>query len=328
MNTSGTDHITNNTNSIGLWGSLHTLELLKGIGRETAAEVVFVGSSDPAVAKHLGDFFALEPADDLRNGTNPSDEFNLVVGDPEFSPSLLQGPRSYLSLEPSVLVTSDSTTSVVLGTFTQSPGFRSLEQVLPDFGPISSVHFTGHCSEGQGTLHGRLHDAFCVIHALLGNPEMIDAMLVGPTDVQSNQPGRHHADSVSDDLSGITGYLSALVRCVPRATATLSVSDQLDWQRCLRIMGPSGILDVMENTITWCRPDGTMLDVGEALSDPFAFHCASLATQVMDSMKGSQNTVQPEQIESIMACCEAARLSCRTRAPESPDKVRDLLGRT
>ena len=85
---------------------------------------------------------------------------------------------------------------------------------------------------------------------------------------------------------------------------------------------------LMENTITWCRPDGTMLDVGEALSDPFAFHCASLATQILDSMKGSQNTVQPEQIESIMACCEAARLSCRTRAPESPDKVRDLLGRT
>lgn len=332
MNTSGTDQITNSaqpaTDSIGLWGSLHTHELLKGIGRETTAEVRFVGSSDPAVAKDLGEFFALEPADDLRNGITPSDEFHLVVGDPEFTSSLVQGTRSILSLEPSVLVTSDSKTHFVLGTFTQSPGFRSLEQVLEDFGPISSVHFTGHCSEGQGTLHGRLHDAFCVIHALLGTPEMIDGMLVGAMDVQSNQPGRHHADSVSDDLSGITGYLSALVRCVPRATATLCVSDQLDWQRCLRIMGPSGILDVMENTITWCKPDGTMVDVGEALSDPFAFHCASLATQIMDSMKGSQMSPQPEQIESIMACCEAARLSCRTRAPESPDKVRDLLGRT
>ena len=332
MNTSGIDDITSSaqpeTDSIGLWGSLHTLELLKGIGRETTAEVRFVGSSDPAVAKSLGDFFALEPADDLRNGTNPSDEFNLVVADPEFTPSLVQGSRTFLSLEPSVLVKSDSTTPVVLGTFTQSPGFRSLEQVLHDFGPISSVHFTGHCSEGQGTLHGRLHDAFCVIHALLGTPEMIDAMLVGATDVQSSQPGRHHADNVSDDLSGITGYLSSLVRCVPRATATLSVSDQLDWQRCLRIMGPSGILDVMENTISWCKPDGTMLDVGQPLNDPFAFHCASLATQIVDSSKGSRNAAQPEQIESIMACCEAARLSCRTRAPESPDKVRELLGRT
>ena len=315
-------------NPIGLWGSLHTMELLMGIGREITAEVAFVGSSDPVVAKRLGEFFDLEPSDDLLHGIRSSDQFDLLVGDPDFSPSLVQGTRSIMSLEPSSLLLADSSSPVVLGTFTQSPGFRSLEQVLDDFGPISSVHFTGHCSEGQGTLHGRLHDAFCVIHSLLGNPEMIDAMLVGALDVQSNQPGRHHADSVSDDLSGITGYLSALVRCVPRATATLSVSDQLDWQRSLRIMGPSGILDVMENTITWSKRDGTMLDVGEVLSEPFPFHCASISSQLSDFMNGTQMPPQPEHIESVTACCEAARLSCRTRAPESPDKIRDLLART
>ena len=332
MSTSGTGNNSNeaqeNRQAIGLWGSLHTLQLLLGIGRESTEKITFVGSSDPVVAKHLADAFELDPADDIRHGINPTDGFALVAGDPLFSPAQLQGPRETMSLEPGALTAEDFKTTTILGLFTHSPGFRSLEQVLVDFGPISSVHFSAHCSEGQGTLHGRLHDAFCVIHSLLGTPEMIDGMLVGATDVQSSQPGHHHADKVSDDLSGITGYLSALIRCVPRATATISVSDQLDWQRCLRIMGPSGIIDVMENTITWCKPDGTLLDVGEPLEDPFAFHCMRLAGEIAESNGGNRLQVQPERIESIMACCEAARLSCRTRAPESPAKIRDLLART
>ncbi|MBB47422.1 MAG: hypothetical protein CMJ33_02490 [Phycisphaerae bacterium] len=332
MDTSGTENNLSddqqNRQAIGLWGSLHTLQLLLGIGRKTDDDIAFVGSSDPVIARHLADAFELDPADDIRHGINPTDCFALVAGDPGFTPDLLQGPREILSLEPGALRSADFKTTTILGLFTHSPGFRSLEQVLQDFGPISSVHFTAHCSEGQGTLHGRLHDAFCVIHALLGTPEMIDAMLVGALDVQSSQPGHHHADKVSDDLFGITGYLSALIRCVPRATATISVSDQLDWQRSLRIMGPSGIIDVMENTITWCKPDGTLLDVGEPLEDPFTFHCMSLAQEISNSTGSSELQLQPERIESIMACCEAARLSCRTRAPESPDKVRDLLGRT
>jgi len=332
METSDEEHVASapraDATDIGLWGSLHGLELLVGIGRETTANVRFVGSSDPAVAKRLGECFDLDPADDLRNGLPSSDDFTLVVADPEFDPSSLQGSRSLINLEPPSLVSSDGMMPAMLGSFTLAPGFRSLEEVLQDFGPISSVHFTGHCTEGQGTLHSRLHDAFCVINALLGTPEMIDGMLVGPTDIQSNQPGRHHADNVSDDLAGITGYLGALVRCLPRATATISVSDQLDWQRCLRIMGPSGILDVMENTISWRKSDGILVDDGETLANPFAFHCSNLSSQIRDSVNGSRPTMQQEELDSVMACCEAARLSCRTRAPESPDKVRDLLSRT
>ena len=276
METSGTDHITppagSEDQSLGLWGSLHDLDLLLGVGRELASKVRFAGSSDPAIARRLADAFDLEPTDDLRNATASNDISALIVGDPEFTPSLVQGSKPVFSLEPRSLGTPDASAPVMLGLFTNSPGFRSLEQVLDDFGPISSIHVTGHCSEGQGTLHARLHDAFSVIHALLGTPEMIDGMLVGPTDVQSNQPGRHHADNVSGDLLGITGYLSALVRCRPRASATVSISDQLDWQRCLRIMGPSGILDVMDNTLSWSKADGTMIDVGDVLEDPFSFH--------------------------------------------------------
>lgn len=314
--------------AIGLWGSLHNLELLIGIGRALPSNIRFVGSSDPAVAKKLGDTFGLDPIDDLLHAAQPADELCLVVGDPEFTPALLRESRPTFTLAPPSLGKSDEKSTLLLGAFTQSPGFRALQQVLEDFGPISSAHFTGHCSEGQGTLHGRLHDAFCVIHSILGIPEMIDGMLVGPTDVQSNQPGRHHADNVSDDLINLTGYLSALVRCRPRATATISVSDQLAWQRCLRIMGPSGILDVMEHTLSWSKADGTIIDVGESLADPFSFHCSTLSAQITDSIAGLQQPSPPEVVDLIMTSCEAARLSCRTRAPESSEKVRELLSRT
>jgi hypothetical protein len=299
-----------------------------GIGRASSHDVCFVGSSDPGVAKRLGDSFDLDPADDLRHDTVHAKDFSLLVGDPKFSPSILQGTRPLFTLEPTSLGMSDSKPPLMLGTFTQSAGFRSLQQVLEDFGPISSVHFTGHCSEGQGTLYARLHDAFRVIHSLLGTPEMIDGMLVGPTDVQSNQPGRLHADNVSADLTGITGYLGALVRCRPRATATISVSDQLHWQRCLRIMGPSGIVDVMENTLSWSKADGTVIDVGETLESPFAFHCQAVSDQLSEVGSAVQSPSAPDEIDFIMASCEAARLSCRTRAPESSEKVRELLSRT
>ena len=58
METSDEEHVASapraDVTDIGLWGSLHGLELLMGIGREATANVRFVGSSDPAVAQRLG----------------------------------------------------------------------------------------------------------------------------------------------------------------------------------------------------------------------------------------------------------------------------------
>ncbi|MCH2144967.1 MAG: hypothetical protein MK082_07450 [Phycisphaerales bacterium] len=315
--------------AIALWGASRSLGYLEAAVRQSELPIRACGGPDETVRRAMESTIGAPVFDDPRVGPIDSHAECVFAADARFDPlPHLKAGRLVGMIEPAAPVMVDRNTPVMLGEFIRSPGFMAVEQILESFGPIASVHVTSQCGSGQGTLFARLYDAMRVLEHLCGGVEMVDAMLVGPNAAQSNEPAHAHVDAIPDDLPDLTGHIGVLVRHAPRALATISASDQGCWHRAVHLNGPGGTLQVDEAGVAWTDPSGAQVESHAGLTGSFEHACSQLGSEFRDLVSTPRRLPAAELSKEAYSACEAVRLSCRTRAPESTDLIRHVLDRT
>ena len=314
---------------LALWAAPASAEYGVRTARESGIEFCAAGSDDESTSRHLVETLGTTSFDDVRRGPEDVTLRALLAADPSFD--YLQqsrAQRSVFTLEPLVPQGGTVALPTMIGSFLGSAGFRAAQQVLPDFGPIASVHVTSQCGSGQGTLASRLHDAILTLQGLLGSPELLDAMLVATNAAQSNEPARSHVEATPERCSDLTGDLGVLVRFQPRAVGTISASDHATWQRTVHVVGGRGTLDIDEAGVMWRDPSGELIERSAPLENAFELACIQAGAELRSHLEGREAAMMRVDPKETFAACEAVRLSCRTRVPESTEKLRELLERT
>jgi len=316
-------------NTLAIWAASAGHLTLDAAVRCADLDPIAVGSDEEACRRALLAERDVPSFDDPRVGPQEAGAGCLVAADCRFDPAPhLRAGRVVATTEPLGPLPATDPRPPLLGEFVRAPGFRAVEQILESFGPVASVHVECHCAPGQGSLHGRLHDALRVLERLCGDMEMVDAMLVGSNAAQSVEPVHSHVSATPDELIDLTGTIGALVRHIPRSSSTISVSDHSGWRRSVRILGAGGTLECGEVGVNWIDPVGRVIEHQALSEDPFGDACAHLASELGTLLEAPDRLGAAEPVVVTHAACEAVRLSCRTRAPESPEKIRDLLERT
>ena len=314
---------------MAIWASPQAIEYALSVASRLESPVTAIGTpgtSDPPI---LSDGAEIDSFDDLRTGPVESGAEAVLLADRRFDPTAsIQGEPRLCTLEPLERPTAVNQPVHLLGSFVRSAGFKAALQIIDDFGPITSMHITSHCCVGQGSLYARLYDAVITVLCVLGGPDMIDAMLVPPITRPGAQSGRAHIEPLPEGLSQLTGDLGTLIRCQPLGLATISASDQACWERRVRILGPAGTLSIDQSGVSWREPSGKVIEEHSPDDQGFKSACRQAAEEADQWLSGHLDPSQTVDSGLAIATCEATRLSCRTREPESTQKVQELLSRT
>lgn len=314
---------------VALWAAPRSADFLQGGAEQSGVSFVGAGAREDSTRRRLCEALGASSFDDPRQGPSEDGVTCLLGADPELDPRPHQRVgRTVATIEPLEVRAEGAEHLPILGEFVRSPGFRAVQQILDSFGPIASIHLNSHCGPGQGTLFARLYDGIRTLEALVGRLEMVDGMLVRPNAAQSPEPAHAHTDATPERLTDLTGHLGVLVRHDPRAVASISATDQATWERSVRLLGPGGVIEFDELGLAWTDAAGNPIEVREPLERAFDSACTQLAEEIRLLASGATQLPEVERSEEIFAACEAVRLSCRTRAPESTEKVRELLART
>ena len=315
--------------SVAFWATPQCgLYLNEAIVRSGISPVA-VGSAEEACRRELSAGREAMVYDDPRLGPQEAAATALLSADPGLDPiPHLRAGRCIGTTEPLSPIMQGESRPVLLGEFIRTPGFRAAEQILESFGPIASIHVDCHCAPGQGSLSARLHDAMRVLERLCGDMEMVDAMLIGANAAQSIEPVLSHVSATPDDLADLSGHIGVLVRHNPRSSSTVSATDRSGWRRSVRILGAGGTLEFGEVGVNWTDPVGRVIEHHSPADDLFAEACIHLGEEIRTLVQTPARARFDDSSSIAHAACEAVRLSCRTRAPESLEKIRDLLERT
>lgn len=274
-----------------------------------------------------------EPRLDGRGCMNELDV--IVRADPQLDPAAFHRENvSACSLEVEFIdgaSLDQGQTSTLLGSFADSFGVQAAREALREFGPVAAAEVIMHSGAGEGSLLARLHDAFDALAVLCGNFDMVDAMLVAPEDAQSSAPALAHTDATPEHCSQLHGHLGILVRHAPRALATISASDCAPWRRRIRLRGEGGILTIAQTGICWVAADGTEVESALFPVESVQLAASQCAEQLHAMLALSPRATDAQRTalrrDQSRAACEAVRLSCRTRSPESPEKTSKRLSR-
>ena len=314
---------------LAVWATPEVLEYALSVVAQLKTPLKGVGTPGVFEPPVFCDNASVTTFDDLRTGPIESGASAVLLADRRFDPTqALQGEPRLCTLEPLERPTAVNQPVQLIGAFARSVGFKAAMQIFDDFGPITSLHVTSHCGSGQGSLYARLYDAVTTVLAVLGGPDMIDAMLVPPPVAPGSDGGRIPNDPLPEGLSQLTGDLGALIRCQPLGLATISASDHACWERRVQILGPSGTLSVDEDGLSWRGPDGKSIEEHVSKSDGFKSATRQAAEEIDLWSAGQWEPLHQADPSLTIATCEATRLSCRTREPESTLKVQELLSRT
>ncbi len=202
---------------------------------------------------------------------------------------------------------------------------RDAADLLDLFGSASVLSIDATCAPGEGTLGSRLLSAIDQVHALLGEPEAVNAVFTPPASENAivSAPG--------DDLLNLHGSISAAVRLADGRGATILVSDQShDWYRDITLIGPKGRLTITDSGTTWSGESGS----GD--TDPHAPTPAlgSRPTDAAEAISWSLRRLldpglppeRPSDIASLLATAQTALLSARTGQAETVATVRRMAG--
>lgn len=204
--------------------------------------------------------------------------------------------------------------SIFLPLMRRSPGFQAARDVLDAFGEPRCVSVTFRCGRGQGSLFARLFDAMDMIEALCGQAVQIDSTLSSPNAI------------VPDQLSGLRGHLTANLRFSENRSACIAVSDNAGrWFRGVTVLGEGGCLRIDDAGFEWIAPDASLTDRHESSTPTDA--CSIFVEQIrrrLDRLDASPAVIEAP---TVLALCEATRLSARTGGPETPRKMLELMGR-
>jgi predicted dehydrogenase len=194
-----------------------------------------------------------------------------------------------------------------------SPAWLAAADPLELLGSIQSLSLTALSTTGHSTLYARLHDAIDLVVHLMGLPDSIDAALTGPL------------PEPPESLRGLTGCLTAHLRFADRAGATLHVSDQGQaWYRQCQIIGRQGQLVLSDRDYRLITDQAS--ESSESPGGEVPANVDSLIARQWQWMVDHQVGPDVADARKVLACCQAALLSCRTGQGESPHALMQMAG--
>ncbi len=197
---------------------------------------------------------------------------------------------------------------------------RDGADLLDLFGSASVLSIDATCAPCEGTLGSRLLSAIDQVHALLGEPEAVNAVYTHPA---SDNP---IVASPGDDLLNLHGSISAAVRLADGRGATILVSDQShDWYRDITLIGPKGRLSISDSGVRWSgdkEPHTPSQPLGSRPTDAAEAISWSLRRLLDPGLPAER----PSDIASLLATAQTALLSARTGQAETVATVRRMAG--
>lgn len=309
-----------------LWARSNQAAFINQAVGAAGLKIIVAGSPESDSAADLARTFGVERCGDLRQGLRREDvDLAWFAAEEPLSADLraivAERGLAAASVEPQfgslaeVGEQSPWTPAIDMAPrMTQSPGFRAAEEVMASFGSPECVNVAFRSGPGQGTLHARLFDAMATVAAVCGPIERLNAGLAGPL------------PSVPDDLSDLHGHLTANVRFKSNRCASLSLSDTAGiWFRGITVLGPGGCLRINDDGFEWIDPEGKTID---SQASPRHSAPGELAGRQMIRLLDQAAPAEPPlDVSHLLACCEAARLSCLTGQDESPQRLVEMLSR-
>lgn len=301
--------------------------LVRAVARAADADITHAGTPHVGRSASLAAELAATPFDDLRAAVATLDVDALWLAAPAASgddraeramlgEAAARGLR-LVATEPtpsSPLAPAPDPPILHLGLLRHAPFWAHAADLVRDFGPVRMLHLISWSDAAHGSLGARLLSALDVAHAVIGEPEAIDAVYTGPRAAS----GVHAA--VPDDLRDLHGDLAVTLRGAG-AVAVLALSNAAGlWATEAILVSERGRLRITELGALWLNPDGsvherTTRDADQGVEDfaaPLRLALAGAAAPLTDT---------------ALIHAHAALLAARTGQPESPDTLRRLAGR-
>jgi hypothetical protein len=208
-----------------------------------------------------------------------------------------------------------------------APAFRQAAETLQSFGHVRALSVEAWCSTKEGSLGARLFGAMELVHALMGEPETIDAAYVSPAHGQ----GIHALPG--ETLRNLHGDMTANVRFADGRIAAIAISDQAGrWNRTATLLGPGGRLRLFDDGFEWVSPGGEKLDEARpkrparGKRPEISPAVAMMADAIGRLLDPAIPDPGPADHETILAMSQAGLLSARTGQGESPATIRRMAG--
>jgi predicted dehydrogenase len=288
--------------------------------------VIGVGSDSTTTAAALADAFDCERVADLRQAVH-RDEATLLwiaasISLDQTTLKLIHEAQRLVAVnqpQPGAIgrlaTVSDALRTVhPIPLMRKSPGYRLAREFLDDFGTVRCVNVSFRSGPGEPALYSRLFDAMDVIASLCGQPEIVDAGLAVP---REEKP---------ESLAGLSGHMTVNLRFADDRCACVAISDRAGgWFRGVTVLGDGGCLRISDDGFEWRSAGGDLLDAHEE-EEPFSAG-ALCGMHLLRMIEQRDVGEAPPDIVSLLALCEAARLSSRTGEGEDPRRVISMMSR-
>ena len=217
-----------------------------------------------------------------------------------------------------------------LGGFLASPGFYAAAEPFDVAGRPVQAWISSRGQPHHGSLFARCLDACFTLLHFADLPETIWASQIQLRDPKA--PVRPRPDVPDDHPRALRGRLGAMARCPDGSTLGLDLADDAPaTQRRLHVLGPDGDLTVTDAGYRLTLPDGG----GTDSEDPTPGRAPAAAVRFVDLLVGDiqrlidrphpTEPANPERIRQALACVHAVVLSTRTRQPESPRRLLEIV---
>ncbi|MGP1347427.1 MAG: hypothetical protein ACTS3F_12285 [Phycisphaerales bacterium] len=225
--------------------------------------------------------------------------------------------------------------AVQIPLFVRSPMMGDLREVLAHSGSVRSLVAHFRCGRGMSPASGRLFDAVSLAHAVLGEPEQVDAVCV-PAVGSGGVRG-----SVAGSFAELRGDVLCTLRYTGGHGASVAVSDCCGrWSRGFTITTDEVVVRATDRGFEVLDHSGKTIDsggrhanttatglAGRGPQDPNADAAAVIGAAIIRLTDPHGVMGEVFDAEAVLATCQAAALSARTGQGESPATMRHVRGR-
>ncbi len=206
----------------------------------------------------------------------------------------------------------------------QLRAFREAQDSLAQFGKPRVLAVESLSSTDEGSLAARLLSAIDLIHALMGEPETVDAAYASPLSAQ----GVHGLPG--EALEDLRGDMTVNMRFAAGRSASFIASDQAGrWRQSATLLGEGGCLHIYDEGFEWVGRSGEKLDEAKLRRPPKTAPqppgVAALADAISRLLDPNQQDPGPCDLSAVLPIAQTALLSARTGQSESPAAIRRML---
>jgi hypothetical protein len=308
-----------------VWAGPTQLSLVRDAAAASLLQIVGAGSDSPESTGTLSRELGVPGFDDLRSAVRSSEAHAIWVVEPapiqmdQIRVSRDRGMPIFAS-EPLAIAPSDSSqdrttqTPIFVPRMVRSPGFRAAMEILPQLGPLACLNIAFRSGPAQGSLFARLFDATEVLLTLCEEVQSVNAALAGPL------------SAVPESLANLRGHLSINFRFKSNCCACAALSDSAGtWFRGVTLLAEGGCVRISDGGFVWHGPDGVEIDShSTTLSCPPGDLIGQQIARVLDDIDAG---AAPLDHTTMLALCEATRLSCLTGQNETPARLLEMMSR-